>query len=324
MDVDEWTEWTIATLVLATALWIPGCASSGECPCPDSEQAAATQQSQSERAGGETSGDSMRRPVPALDAALWMQSSAEYEANVRQAYAAARGQLDEALETPDWTASLEQEEAGNYREKPPAVVVDVDETMLDNSAYEARLLNRGETFDIETWNAWCREVQAPPVPGAVEFAKAAAERDITVFYVTNRQHAVEEATRKNLEKHGFPVSEERDVILTKNEREGWGSDKTPRRKVIAEDFRILLLVGDNLGDFVGGTEVAPAERSAMAEKYRNRWGRTWIALPNPTYGDWESGTFDHDHGLDRREKLRRKLDALETIDSDSSGETKRD
>lgn len=317
-------EWTLGALIAAVTFVGPACASSGECPCPETEAAVAKQPSQSEQAGKTEADDRMRRPVPALDAALWMQSSAEYEANVRQAYAAARGQLDEALETPEWTASIEQEEAGNYREKPPAVVVDVDETMLDNSAYEARLLNRGETFDIETWNAWCREVQAPPVPGAVEFAKAAAERDITVFYVTNRQHAVEEATRKNLQKHGFPVSEERDVILTKNEREGWGSDKTPRRELIAEDFRILLLVGDNLGDFVGGTEVAPAERSAMVETYGDRWGRKWIALPNPTYGDWESGTFDHDHGLERRKKLRRKLDALETLETDSTGETKGD
>jgi len=248
-----------------------------------------------------------------------MQSSAEYGANVRQTYALAQMRLEEALETPGWTASNEQRRAGGYREKPPAIVIDLDETVLDNSAYRARLLRNDETFEIETWNAWCREADAPAIPGSIEFLKAADRAGVTVFYVTNREHAVEEATRENLRTLGAPLTEERDVILTKNERDGWGSDKSPRRRAVAEEFRILLLVGDNLGDFVGGTEAAPSKRSAMVEKWKGRWGKQWIALPNPSYGDWESGTYEYDHGLEREEKLRRKLDALETRESEASG-----
>lgn len=290
-------------LVLLTLLVATGsCATSGG----DSESSASRS---SEAATGENA-DSVDRYTD-LDSTLWVQSGAEREAHVRQAYRLATLRLDQALQSDEWTASLEQEEMGGYEEKPPAVIVDVDETVLDNAAYQARLLERGETFSIETWNDWCREVSAPAVPGALQFAKYAASQDVTVFYVTNRQHAVEDATRENLEKHGFPLSEDRDVILTKGEKDSWGSDKTPRRKTIAEDFRIVLLIGDNLGDFVGETEVSSEARSKKVRKWRERWGKHWITVANPMYGDWESSAYDYDHGLDRSEKIEQKLDALE-------------
>ena len=110
---------------------------------------------------------------------------------------------------------------------------------------------------------------------------------MTVFYVTNRDARLEEATRANLEKLGFPVADEPDVLLMRGERPPWGSDKTSRRAHIARSFRVLLLVGDDLNDFVAAEPASVAERRALVERHREKWGTRWIVLPNPMYGSWE-------------------------------------
>jgi acid phosphatase len=219
--------------------------------------------------------------------------------------------LDEALADPDWTAALEQ--TGDFSELPPAVILDVDETVLDNSAYAARVLRHGGEYDIESWTAWCREVRATAIAGALEFTLYAAGKGVAVFYVTNRRHDVEEATRKNLDELGFPLDSSQDTLHTRGETEAWqSSDKGPRRKAIASRYRILLLIGDNLGDFVSGESVSIAERDALAERFRDNWGTRWIVLPNPQYGSWEDAVFGFDYGLTYEERLRIKYDALKT------------
>jgi 5'-nucleotidase (lipoprotein e(P4) family) len=145
------------------------------------------------------------------------------------------------------------------------------------------------------------------------FTRYAAERGVTVFYVTNRSHTVEESTRRNLEKLGFPLDAGRDTLLTRGEREDWkDSDKAARRAEIASQFRILLLVGDNLGDFLTGEMASLAERAALAAKHQQNWGTRWIMLPNPQYGSWEGAIFGFDYGLTYEERLRMKYKALKT------------
>lgn len=161
--------------------------------------------------------------------------------------------------------------------RPPAVVVDVDETVLDNSSYNAGLVARGESFQPQTWSAWVEERAAPPIPGAVAFARTAAELGVTVFYVTNRTAAEEQATRDNLRALGFPLQDGGDAgfdaVLTRGERAGWeGSGKAPRREAVARTHDILLFVGDDRGDF-------PTEGPES-------FGETWFVLPNPMYGSW--------------------------------------
>jgi 5'-nucleotidase (lipoprotein e(P4) family) len=161
-----------------------------------------------------------------------MQTAVEYRAVALQSYRRAEAMLDGALADPNWTAALEQ--TGDFSHLPPAVVLDVDETVLDNSAYAARLVRRGIEFDIESWTAWCREVKATAVPGARQFARHAADKGVTVFYVTNRHHDVEEDTRKNLEVLGFPLDSRQDTLYTRRETANWqSSDKGPRRMEIA-------------------------------------------------------------------------------------------
>lgn len=248
--------------------------------------------------------------VAVLDATLWMQTSAEYAALSRQTWTAASRLLPEALADTSWTAAIEQ--AAGAGTLPPAVIVDVDETVLDNSPYAARLIERDESFSEATWADWVEEAQARPVPGAVEFAREARALGIEIFYVTNRLANLEEATKRNLEAMGFPPGEAADVLLLKDEREEWGSDKETRRAWVAERYRILLLAGDDLNDFTTGARGAGVEaRAALVDRYEDMWGTRWIVFANPTYGSWVSALLE---GLDTpssAEINRRKLDSLD-------------
>jgi acid phosphatase len=239
---------------------------------------------------------------------LWTQTSVEYRATALQSYRIAEEMLDRALDDTTWTAALEQ--TGDFNDLPPAVILDVDETVLDNSFYEARLIELGLEYASDTWKEWCNEAAATPVPGALEFTRYAADRGVTVFYVTNRRHVLEEATKRNLQELGFYLDSEMDTLQTRGEKPDWGSDKRSRRREIAARYRILLLIGDNLGDFVSGAETSIEERNALGENYSEYWGTRWIVLPNPQYGSWEGALFDYEFGLSREEKLRRKLGAL--------------
>ncbi len=255
--------------------------------------------------------DEVGRPyaLELLNSVLWMQTAGEWRALTRQTYRQGERMLDAALEDPTWTAALEQAEDAS--ELPPAVILDVDETVLDNSAFEARLITQDATFQTDAWNEWCRLEQALPIPGAVEFTQYAAERGVTVFYLTNRRHEVEEATRRNLEKHGFPLDPDEDTLYTRAEREEWDvSDKSGRRAEIASRYRVLLLFGDDLNDFVTGSRASLEERNALVEEHDGYWGNRWFVLPNPAYGGWEGALTDFDYGLDPDPRLGRKYEHL--------------
>jgi 5'-nucleotidase (lipoprotein e(P4) family) len=244
-----------------------------------------------------------------LDAVLWIQTAVEYRALARQTYRLAAGQLDAALADPTWTAALEQE--GDPSALPPAVIVDVDETVLSNSAHTVRDIFDGTEFNEQSWGTWVEEARAPAVPGAVEFAQQARSKGVTIFYVTNRRAVLEEATRRNLAALGFPVDATRDTVLSVGERPEWASsDKTARRRFVAAEFRVLLLVGDDFGDFVPARS-SLEERAALDGQYQARWGRQWIVLPNPVYGSWEGATFGFEYGRSHAEKLRLKRERLD-------------
>lgn len=244
-----------------------------------------------------------------LNANLWQQTAEEYRASAFQAYAAARRGLDAALADPGWTAAVEQ--TGDFSQRPPAIILDVDETVLDNSPYASRQIKMRKRYEGESWAAWCEESAAPPVPGAVELTRYAAGRGVTVFYVTNRNASLQEATRENLRRQSFPLAADRETLFTRGSREEWkDSDKGPRRKFVADEFRVLLLVGDDLGDFLSGVKKTPAERQALAAPYASYWGSRWIVLPNPVYGSWEDALLGFERGLPEAELLRRKLEAL--------------
>ena len=246
---------------------------------------------------------------PNLDATLWIQTSSEYAAVSRSVYLAAARDLPTLLSDSATSAALEQ--GGDFSSLPPAVILDVDETVLDNSPYQARLLITGQPYDSDTWAAWVDEGNAAPVPGALEFAEAATRLGISVFYVTNRRHSQEAATRLNLVALGFPVRDDLDAVLTRDERPEWSRAKSSRRAVVASTHRVVILLGDDLNDFVDVEGLTVAERDAVAEEYGDYWGTRWRMLPNPTYGSWERALYDSDYGLTPSERIDRKAENLE-------------
>jgi len=237
-----------------------------------------------------------------LDGTLWVQTSAEYTFATRQVYRAASSRLEALLADKSLSAALEQQ--GDFSMLPPAVVMDVDETVLDNSAFQARMLVDGVSFSPEMWAGWVARTEAEEVPGALAFVIEARALGIAVIYVTNRECAApdcpqESATVANLKKLGFPdVSAE--SVLLKHERPDWVSEKSSRRGFLAKRYRILMLVGDELGDFLTGAKgkgVTPELRRELAESHADWWGERWFLLPNPLYGSWLTAIEDKWSGL---------------------------
>ncbi len=244
-----------------------------------------------------------------LLATVFNATAAEYRAAALQAYATAKVNLDVALADGMWSAAPEQ--AGDVRDLPPAVILDVDETVLDNSPYQAWLAQVGGSFEPVSWGAWVEARKARAIPGAVDFTKYAASKGVTVFYVSNRDVSGEAATRDNLAAHGFPMGDGAvDVVLLKNERPEWGSAKGTRRAAVAERYRIIMLVGDNLGDFTDSSDGSMDQRGAVVEHHGDWWGTRWVMLPNPMYGDWVKaavGGAAANTPLDREEALLRPV-----------------
>lgn len=247
-------------------------------------------------------------PHATLQATLWVQTAAEYRALTEQIYENAARSLALALADSAWTALDQPAEA---RRLPPAVIVDIDETVLDNSAFLARVIRRGGEFDPDLWDAWIAEAAALAVPGALEFAREAARRGVAIYYITNRDSLHEDATARNLAALGFPLDAAPDAVLTRGEREGWGSVKTSRRQAIAGHHRVVLLMGDDLNDFVDA-QVSREARRAIVDDNGARWGVEWFVLPNPVYGSWEGALLDYETGLSDEERARRKQAGLRT------------
>lgn len=283
--------------VLAVALFAHGCVSTAVDTAAIPEAPAANARNTHEQ----------------LHAVLWVQTAAEYRALSIQAFNLAEQRMDEALADRSWTAALEQ--TGDFAGLPPAVIVDVDETVLDNSAFQARLIRDVRPFSSARWTSWVEEEKATAIPGALEFARAAQQKGVTVFYLTNRKAVEKEPTRRNLVKLGFPFPAGTDVLLTRGERPEWSaSDKSPRRAFIASRYRVLLQIGDNLGDFIADDSASIEDRFAAAERYRAHWGTRWIMLPNPSYGHWEAAVLDHRFDRPDGDQLRIKRDRLDAAD----------
>lgn len=249
-----------------------------------------------------------RRAHEKLNGVLWMQSSAEYHASARQAFALASLRLEQALGDTRWSAALEQSEG--FERLPPAVVVDVDETVLDNAPFQALMVERAQSFDRELWREWVQTERSRAVPGAADFVRLARERGVRVFYVTNR---VQEApTLENLRRELDPAVTTEELMV-RRERPEWGSDKASRRAEVARSHRILLLVGDDYNDFASLGGDSPDQRVARAGEHRARWGVQWIVLPNPLYGSFERAFYGHESGLPDRERLKSKYESLRAV-----------
>ena len=250
------------------------------------------------------------QPSDLLLATLWMQRSVEFKGNALTVYALARIRLDQALADKSWTAAP-NEQKGDYQNLPPAVILDLDETAIDNSPYEVWMLKTNQTFSTKTWNEFCAAQISRAIPGAVEFSKLADSKGVKVFYVSNRAVETENDTRANMERLGFPMGGNVDTFLMQNEKPEWGSAKSTRRAAIAKDYRVLLNFGDNFGDFDDRYRASEADRLKAFDENKDRWGREWLMLANPTYGSFETAPFGHDFKKAREEQRKAKWDVLE-------------
>jgi acid phosphatase len=182
--------------------------------------------------------------------------------------------------------------------------MDVDETVLDNSAYQARLIRKGEQWNPSSWDDWIEERSALPVPGALAFVKRAKAEGVTVIFVTNRQCSVRENanvslndgpcpqkldTAENLVNAGYPLLSSSDLLALRGERVEWGdSEKRERRKYFSQRYRIIMLIGDDLGDLAPNIKGANvAERNWFVKTHQSLFGEYWFQLANPIYGSWQ-------------------------------------
>ncbi len=226
-------------------------------------------------------------------ATAWFQQSAEMEATYLQAYEWGKFLIDRKLDT-----LKKGTKAG--------VVLDIDETVLDNSPYEVQLIQEGEQYGSKTWKAWTDQARARALPGALDFVKHATERGVEVFYISNRRENELAATLRNLDSLDFPNADSTHVLLMKDT-----SDKTARRAHVASQAQIILFVGDNLTDY----SEAFADRGEDLGKQivhdtKDTWLYDFIMLPNPTYGEWEKAIYGNDFTLADSVKVQRRLGVL--------------
>jgi 5'-nucleotidase (lipoprotein e(P4) family) len=253
-----------------------------------------------------SSGPSRSGVHESLNATLWSLTGAEYAASTSQAYNVAAANLDLALSDSQWSAALEQE--SDFSNLPPAVLMDIDQTILDNSLYNSRIILEYGEYSQETFSAWCEKVEATAIPGAKTFIDHAIKQNVTVIYYSRRLESLRDCTTENLLALGFPVPDQKLLLL--NNRSP-STKKAYLRTALASKYRILLLIGDDLEDFVSGSKTDSPTRQALANQHAQRWGREWIILPNPMYGAWDTSLYGFDYGMPRDQRTKLKVQHLE-------------
>lgn len=208
-----------------------------------------------------------------LFTAAWIQRSAEYKALCQQAYNIATERLLAATSQPLPAGA-----------KRWAIVTDIDETIVDNSANSVYQALRGEDYVQASWDRWCDQADAVALQGAVEFFQRAASLGVDIYYISNRDEVNRTGTKRNLLALGFPQVDDAHLMFKDK-----SSDKTSRRNEVLRTHNILMLLGDNLGDFDHFFDTRDeATRDTGVIRFASEFGKRFIVLPNPNYGTWES------------------------------------
>ncbi len=216
---------------------------------------------------------------------LWQQTSAEYRALCYQAFNLAALRINEIPENI-------------LKRAKPAIITDIDETILDNTPEEAQLILNGKWYNDKDWKAWTNIASARAVPGAVEFMQLAHSKGISIFYISNRDTSEILSTVKNLKELNFPDADHSHMLFMSA-----SSSKETRRQLIMNDYYIVLMLGDNLNDFTAAFEKNTiAGRSAEADKLKDDWGNRFIVLPNSIYGEWENALYGYNRKLTFQQK----------------------
>ena len=230
--------------------------------------------------------------IELINSVLWQKTSAEYRALAYQAFNLAQLRLSTALQQPS--------------DKPLAIIVDLDETVLDNSGFEAQTILEGKEF-YNDFQEWVDKAMAKTVPGATDFLNFAYDNQVEVYYISNRNEKYREGTIKNLLKLGFPNADNAHVLLRNND-----SNKQPRRDIVLSKFNVVLLMGDNLIDFLDVfRKKTISERYSSVDSLRTEFGKRFIILPNPMYGEWEKTIYGGTRKIDPEKKQELRIKALQ-------------
>lgn len=205
---------------------------------------------------------------------LWMRTSAEYRALAYQGYNVAMNAVKMAVTDP------------SHQRKPLAIVLDADETVVDNTKLMGESIANGNgRFDAPWWRQAVHQGKSQAMPGAVEFLNEVHKQGVEIFYVSNRYAPVNlDVTIQNFKELGFPSVDKDHVLLFEKD-----SDKQPRFDMIAKKYYVVVYMGDNAGDFPIGTKGKTlAERNAIIDAHKEDFGTTFVVFPNPAYGSWVS------------------------------------
>ncbi|MGC3958427.1 MAG: HAD family acid phosphatase [Verrucomicrobiota bacterium] len=235
-----------------------------------------------------------------IDALVYDQTAAEDYALYLQCFALARMRLD---------AEIAKRKAAGATAATFYLVTDCDETILDNSAYNAWLIQTGRDFHDDTWRIWCRAQQARATPGAIEFMTYAASLGVTICYVTSRFEDTRAETAANLQALGFPLADfsispqNSQLFLAGMSINGVLTKKKEQFAWLAQRFGVspLVQMGDSLSDHDADRyshKVRYDQRAANAEQDKTRWGFDWIAFPNSVYGAWRQSLKIKSGGVD--------------------------
>jgi len=244
-------------------------------------------------------------------AALWYQKSAEMRALYYQCFRNAETALRENLaqqggRMPAEDSPVTKDTAAADNRKPAAVVLDIDETLLDNSPYQGWQVTEKKPFNNNDWFRWVKLARARPLPGAVEFTRYADSLGVEVFYVSNRTVQEMAPTIENMSAYGFVNADSTHLLLKETT-----SSKVERRAAVEKNYEIILLVGDNLADLSGTYEKRGPDHGFVAvDSDRRLFGTKYIVLPNPMYGNWLNDLLRTAPGSTEREKLVRLLETF--------------
>lgn len=221
----------------------------------------------------------------------WYQTSAEAKALYLQGYNTAKDKLDEKLKH-------------HKGKKKPAIVLDLDETVLDNSPYQAYAILKHKTYP-EGWHEWIETGSAKPVYGAKSFLKYADKKGVEIFYVTDRSEKEDfKGTLKNMKDLKMPQANKEHLLLKGENEKG----KEQRREKVRENHDLIMLFGDNILDFDEPKESTLKSRTQFIEKHKEDFGDKYIIFPNPMYGSWEATLYGGNFAQspDKLDQLRKQ------------------
>lgn len=252
-------------------------------------------------------------PDDNLNATAWSQTSVEHDLILQQTYKTAENQLIAALNDPHWNALTPDERTETKAALKPAIILDVDETVLDNSPFQVFVMKNHRSFNEADWGEWCRKAEARALPGAVHFVELAQRLGIEVFFISNRATDLDTVTIKNLQEQGFKIKDTNHFLglgTLVPQCESVGTEKGCRRILVGRTHRVIMQFGDQLGDFMEVLNNTVNARQTEVKPYLSWIGQRWFVLPNPMYGSWESALIDNNWAQPSEQRRQLKLDAL--------------